>query len=395
MGARKAVFATQILLIVSGINCFQIGAKRSQNLRLFAATETPQQSFAAPERPPQSFAAPQPPPPLRDGYEITATLDVAALPPDTRVPVALRAADAARFPTASKAKRACRRGEVMLNGRTARCGDAIRPGDRLELRARVNVTSYVQARFRSANAPFDLEVVYEDDYLAVVVKPAGVPTYSPGGDHGGRANLRSCLPFALEPPASCRAGDEVLRRPQPVHRLDKATSGLVLCAKTKLAAVGAARAFEKKTVKKRYSAVLLGEPAARRGVVTAPVPVNVKGLSVLKSARTVYAVEAVVDSLKASKLCLVKCAPRTGRTHQLRRHFAEALGRPIVGDVLYDGGGPEALNFRRSGLFLCARSLELDHPVTGARLKVRTGLPGKFSSLLEREARRAAALGDG
>jgi 23S rRNA-/tRNA-specific pseudouridylate synthase len=115
----------------------------------------------------------------------------------------------------------------------------------------------------------------------------------------------------------------------------------------------------------------------------------------LKSARTVYAVETVVDSLKASKLCLVKCAPRTGRTHQLRRHFAEALGRPIVGDVLYDGGGPEALNFRRSGLFLCARSLELDHPVTGARLQVRTGLPGKFSSLLEREARRAAALGDG
>ncbi|KAK7234427.1 pseudouridine synthase [Aureococcus anophagefferens] len=149
----------------------------------------------------------------------------------------------------------------MLNGRTARCGDAVKQGDRLELRARVNVTSYVQARFRSAKAPFDLEVACEDDYLAVVVKPAGVPTYSPGGDHGGRANLRSCLPFALKPPASCRAGDE------------------------------------------------------------------------------------------------------------LRAALREALGRPIVGDVLYDGGGPEALNFRRSGLFLCARSLELDHPVTGARLQ--------------------------
>ena len=171
MGNPTAVFATQILLIVSGITCFQTTRTGTQNLRLFAAPETPQQSFAAPERPPQSFAAPQPPPPLRDGYEITATLDVAALPPDTRVPVALRAADAARFPTASKAKRACRRGEVMLNGRTARCGDAIRPGDRLELRARVNVTSYVQARFRSANAPFDLEVAFEDDGSCVPSKP--------------------------------------------------------------------------------------------------------------------------------------------------------------------------------------------------------------------------------
>ena len=287
----------------------------------------------------------------------------------------------------------------MVNGRTARCGDDVGPGDALELRARVSVvgSSYVQERFANASAPFELPVAYEDDHVAVVVKPAGVPTYSPGGARGGRANLRSCLPFALRPPAAAAlaAGDSVLHRPQPVHRLDKATSGLVLCAKTKLAAVGASRAFAERRVKKRYSAVLLGEPGRRRGVIDAPVPVNKDGTPVPRPAQTLFAVERTVASLKAPgrALSLVSCAPKTGRTHQLRRHFAEALDCPIVGDTLYDGGGPEARNFRRRGLFLCARSLELDHPVTGARLRVTTPLPDKFRSLLARESSRAATLG--
>ena len=101
-------------------------------------------------------------------------------------------------------------------------------------------------------------------------------------------------------------------------------------------------------MKKRYAAVLLGEPATPRGVIDAPIPVAVNGVSTLREARTIYAVERVVPSLKAESLTLVHFAPRTGRTHQLRRHAADVLRCPIVGDALYDGGGAAAMQFRLS-----------------------------------------------
>ena len=328
--------------------------------------------------------------PLRRGFEVVATFDTSTLNGATRAPLALQVLDPRRFPTPSKAKRACRRAEVALNGRTARCGDDVNVGDVLELRARTCVESYLQARFRSAKAPFELKVAYEDDYLAVVVKPSGRPTHSEGQ---GRMNLRSAVPFALRPPARVDDGDRALSRPQPVHRLDKATSGLVLCAKTKNAAVECSRMFAERRVKKRYAAVLLGAPESPRGVVDADIPVSVNGVTTPRSARTVYAVERVVPSLKAESLTLVHFAPRTGRTHQLRRHAADVLRCPIVGDALYDGGGAAAMQFRRRGLFLCARYLELDHPcVPGERLRVEIPLPAKFDDLLSRESDRFERL---
>ena len=116
-----------------------------------------------------ALAPPQAPPatPLRRGFEVVATFDTSTLAGATRAPLALQVLDPRRFPTPSKAKRACRRAEVALNGRTARCGDDVRAGDVLELRARTCVESYLQARFRTAKAPFELKVAYEDDYLAV------------------------------------------------------------------------------------------------------------------------------------------------------------------------------------------------------------------------------------
>ena len=328
--------------------------------------------------------------PLRRGFEVVATFDTSTLAGATRAPLALQVLDPRRFPTPSKAKRACRRAEVALNGRTARCGDDVDVGDVLELRARTCVESYLQARFRSAKAPFELKVAYEDDYLAVVVKPSGRPTHSEGQ---GRMNLRSAVPFALRPPARVDDGDRALSRPQPVHRLDKATSGLVLCAKTKNAAVECSRMFAERRVKKRYAAVLLGAPESPRGVVDADIPVSVNGVTTPRSARTVYAVERVVPSLKAESLTLIHFAPRTGRTHQLRRHAADVLRCPIVGDALYDGGGAAAMQFRRRGLFLCARYLELDHPcVPGERLRVEIPLPAKFDDLLSRESDRFERL---
>ena len=100
--------------------------------------------------------------------------------------------------------------------------------------------------------------------------------------------------------------------------------------------------FAERRVKKRYAAVLLGAPESPRGVIDADIPVSVNGVTTPCSARTVYAVERVVPSLKAESLTLVHFAPRTGRTHQLRRHAADELRCPIVGDALYDGGGAAA-----------------------------------------------------
>ena len=194
----------------------------------------------------------------RDGYAVTATYTVPEMvAPSTPLPKVLCAIDSEKFPSMSRARKSCRRGEAIINGRVGRCISVASPGDIISLQTRI------QPGFKPrGKAPFELDVVYEDDALAVVYKPAGVNTHPPpGGAVGG--SMRTAIMHALKPPPVGTPG--ALYRPHTVHRLDKPTSGLLLCAKTKPVLVALQRSFEAREVRKRYSAIVSGYVQGEEG----------------------------------------------------------------------------------------------------------------------------------
>jgi len=245
-----------------------------------------------------------------------------------------------------------------VNGCPGKTGDWVEAGQLLELldlQERVPRTFYLP-----------MDVVYEDDDLAVVNKPPGVEV---------SGNKFKTVENALSHNLVKSSAPDALPWPRPVHRLDYSTSGLLLIAKTARAQVYLGRQFERRDVKKLYCAVVTGRPEPE-GKIETPIA-GLPAISRFKTVRT-------VRSLRSDELSLMELSPLTGRTHQLRIHMA-SLGHPIAGDQKY---GPEGAVLRGKGLFLAAVQLRFFHPASEEELRVQIELPHKFSSLLEREQRR-------
>ena len=210
-----------------------------------------------------------------------------------------------------------------------------------------------------------------------VDKPAGIVVYANRGGGHGMMTVRAAITFAVKP---SRPGTySILRRPQPVHRLDKATSGLLLIAKTKPSMINLSYQFRDRKIKKTYTAIVNGIPppgdaisaveAHRLGVDVDP-GVNGKDEWQIidhaldeKSAVTVWKVIKSSKSIHArdNVLTSIELKPKTGRFHQLRRHMSWVLDCPIAGDDKYDGGG-DAMRLRGEGLHLCSNKVTLEHP---------------------------------
>ena len=351
------------------------------------------------------------------------------------------AAFPSRFPTLAAARKAVRRGEVAAaeadGARSSpRRGDfRPSPGSRLEILQRVRSSETRVLDPYPADTP-KLVVAYEDDHCAVVVKPEGVATV--GAPRAFEWTAERMAPYATRP---CVDTPGALARPRPVHRLDQGTGGLLVVAKTRLAATELGRAFQNGEPRKRYRAALGG----RLGGASAPPPENVSGEDgeagvALKTVDGAHPLSdrRVIDTPLSGKPCvtrwrvvrdapcdthervtLVDMWPETGRKHQLRRHAAETLRAPILGDVRYAryAYGKEAAA-KEDGLFLWA--VELRVPVSampwldpdpgraerhfgeknkGPRhdfydddennrwLRVRVDDPPKFARRLERSAR--------
>jgi 23S rRNA pseudouridine1911/1915/1917 synthase len=192
----------------------------------------------------------------------------------------------------------------------------------------------------------DLEVLYEDDDCVVINKPAGILTHSKGL-FNPEPTVSTWLRSRLTAMSGERAGI--------VHRLDRATSGVMICAKTPEALQWLQKQFSQRKTKKSYAAVVTGHMKENEAVIDMPIERNPKRPQTFrvgsngKSAVTAYKVLRTND-----RLTLLELRPTTGRTHQLRVHLAQ-LGHPILGDELY--GGPKA-----DRLFLHAESLELTLP---------------------------------
>jgi 23S rRNA-/tRNA-specific pseudouridylate synthase len=262
-----------------------------------------------------------PPPAPRAGHAVVATtVAPACIAPDARLAHALTELLPGEFPSVTAARKACRRGEVLLDGAPAK-QDAVVPGGATVAwapRAGGAPAPEPRAREGALRPPPPLiSVAYEDDHLAVVVKPAGLATTGAGG---GGADLASRLAASLAPTPLPAA----LWRPRPVHRPDADTGGLVLVAKTRPALAALSEAVAGREVAFRFLAVAAGRPTGAGRVAT---PLD--GRPALTEWRALGAA--------AGGETLVELRPvAPGAPHQLRRHMA-AAGYPLLGDGRYGG----------------------------------------------------------
>ena len=234
----------------------------------------------------------------------------------------------------------------------------------------------------------DLDIVFEDDHLLVVDKPAGLVVH-PAAGNPDRTLVNALL-------AHC--GDRLsgiggVARPGIVHRLDKDTSGLMVVAKSDAAHAGLSAQFADRTLSRTYLAVTEGAPHPARGEIDAPIgrsPQNRRKMAVLpsggKAALTRYQVERRFGPAVRPIASLVQCRLATGRTHQIRVHLA-SIGHPVVGDQLYRArraGLPNEHPIRQfARQALHATALEFRHPVTGETERFESPLPKDIARLIE------------
>ncbi|HEY5152976.1 MAG TPA: RluA family pseudouridine synthase [Candidatus Saccharimonadales bacterium] len=258
----------------------------------------------------------------------------------------------------SFATRLIQDGDVLVNGEPqVKAGYKVRPSDKIKIGFDEN---------KAVVFPdIDIPVIYEDDDCVVINKPVGILTHSKGA-FNPEATVSTWLRSRMKAPKGERAGI--------VHRLDRATSGVMICAKTPEALGQLQKQFSERKSKKIYVAVVTGTPKESRALIDMPIERNPKQPQTFrvgsngKSAQTEYQV------LKTSgRLSLLELKPTTGRTHQLRVHL-EHLGHPIVGDTLYGGHPAERL-------FLHAMSLEITLP-DSRRKKFEAPLPPEFEELM-------------
>jgi 23S rRNA pseudouridine1911/1915/1917 synthase len=256
------------------------------------------------------------------------------------------------------ARRLAREGNLLLNGEPANASRWIHPGDVI----------VVHIKPRAPRKVFELpiEVVYEDDCMAIVNKPPGYHVNGPRPK-----TIEQALPFNLQPTTRSFA----LAWARPVHRLDARTGGLLVIAKTMAAATHLGHQFQNHSVLKRYRALLVGRLEGE-GEVIRPVQ--------KRHAQTTYKVIAHCRSLHCQWITTVDMWPLTGRNHQLRRHMT-SLGHAVLGDDLHNNG--ETV-LRSQGLFLRALELSLCHPDDERALHFVIDEPEKFSRYRARETRR-------
>ncbi len=246
--------------------------------------------------------------------------------------------------------------------------------------------------------PIPLRVVYEDDAVLVIDKPAGLVVHpAPGHASGTLVNAVLGL-LAPESEAALDAAGEDEdaavdpQRPGIVHRLDRDTSGLIVVARTRAAQAALQRQMAARTVLKQYLALVRGCPDTERGTIEAPIgrdPRDRKRMAVVAGGRPAVTHFRVLErrgagqrtqEARGSAYCLVEATLETGRTHQIRVHLA-AIGHPIVGDPTYGVVDP-ALGLQRQFLHACR--LAFDHPVTGQRLTFTSPLPEDLARVLAR-----------
>jgi len=253
--------------------------------------------------------------------------------------------------TKSSLKKALKKNYITVNELVATSATFINGGEHICLTIPKNESP-------SKQFIFPLNVLFEDEHLAVIHKPASI-LVSANRFKTIANTLTQNLKRSTQPDAT---------KPQPAHRLDYATTGILLVGKTSSSIRALNQLFKAKTVTKTYFSVTIGEMDTE-GKITSAIDE--------KPSESNYKVLESVDSKRFGKFNLVELQPKTGRRHQLRKHLA-SIGNPILGDKDY---GIEGLILNGKGLYLHAYSLRFVHPFTNKKVYLKDDFPKRFEKL--------------
>jgi len=281
--------------------------------------------------------------------------------------------------------RAIEKGAVRVDGVVARASVKLKAGSLVCL----DVPEPPRAGPAAEEIP--LEFLLLDDVMAAVNKPAGMVVHPAKGNWKG--TLAGALKWHLEREGAGLSSLGGPTRPGIVHRLDRDTSGVIVVARSEDAHHRLAKQFERRTVEKTYLAITQGQPSFDRDEISAPIgihPYQREKMAVRRdhaTSRDAVTRYEVVERFRGA--ALVRVAPKTGRTHQIRVHLAH-IGCPVLCDMLYSGrsviepalfglpAGPPLLTRQA----LHAASLAIDHPATGERLHLAAPLPADIEQML-------------
>jgi 23S rRNA pseudouridine1911/1915/1917 synthase len=285
----------------------------------------------------------------------------------------------------SQIRRAIENGDIKVEQRTVKPSYSVHPGDV------IHVDLPDSAPLEAAPEPIPLAIIYEDEEIIVINKPAGMVTHPGAGVTSGtlaNALVHHFAQIAHQPPR--RGGTS---RPGIVHRLDVGTSGLIVVAKTDRAHLCLAEQFESRTVLKSYQALVFGNVKENEGVIDLPigrdprsrVKMAIRTAGDGRPALTIYRVLERFD-----EFTLLDVEIKTGRTHQIRVHLAH-IKHPVAGDTTYSGGRVQTIKdaqvrasiAKLGRTFLHAARLTIVHPVKNEVINFNTPLPNDLQSLLD------------
>ena len=280
--------------------------------------------------------------------------------------------------------------ELIAEGRVSVNGVVTKPSHRVEAGEQVEIEVPQAEELEVAAEAIPLDVLYEDDDLAVVNKPAGIAVHPGAGESTG--TLVGALLYRFGT-LSAIGGP---RRPGIVHRLDKGTSGALVVARTDEAHRGLVEQFQERLVEKTYVALLHGKMREQSGRIELPVARDLRRRTRMttrrrdgRTARTDWTAKLFLGAFT-----LIEAGLHTGRTHQLRVHFS-SLGFPVIGDALY--GAPRIETVHGTQLpelgrnFLHAARIRFAHPITGEPLDVRAPLAAALKTYIYDLGRALAA----
>ncbi|MBU4149895.1 MAG: RluA family pseudouridine synthase [Candidatus Omnitrophica bacterium] len=277
------------------------------------------------------------------------------------------------------------KGEILLSGNIVKSGYKVKPNDKIEMDLeKLKRESLIEHDGRTPKAEkLPLDIIYEDDDILAVNKPAGMVVHPACGNYSGTlVNALLDYPgFLTDFNKPKNTKDERLTlRPGIVHRLDKDTSGVIVIAKNGVALRKLSKQFKNRTVTKKYIAVVRGIIELDEGVIKAPLAKDKKNRIMMrvdeegKEAITYY---HVVKRDEKRNFTVLEVTPKTGRTHQIRIHLSH-IGHPVLGDTLYNG--PIIKGLSRHALH--AKSIIFTHPTKNKPIEFSANLPSDIALFL-------------
>lgn len=278
----------------------------------------------------------------------------------------------------SRLQKLIEQGHVQINGDvcTSKKLD-VKSGDRIQ----INIPDAEPLDLQAENIPLD--ILYEDDSLLILNKPAGLVVHPSAGHETGT------MVNALLAHCSTLPGINGVQRPGIVHRLDKDTTGAIAVAKTEQAFHHLQEQFRTKTARRDYLAIVYGAPPQENGTIEQPIgrhPVERQKMAVVSEEKGRRAITHWHIKERLGNYTLMEFELETGRTHQIRVHSA-FMGHPIVGDQVY-GSSRKSINVNLPGQALHAWRLRLKHPMTEEWVVAIAPLPPTFTKLLDVLKRR-------